>query len=618
VKGAVVTVVLLAVVFLLLPKGPREQMGFDDPWRKPRAMATADEFIAVAGNPWATDAALKIMKNGGNAFDAAVAALLVLNVTYGEAASFPSVAPMLVHDGSSGEVRSYIGVGKAPQAATIELYNSRGHEFVPVFDTLSQLIPASPDALFRLLKDYGTLSFNEVSKDAIALAESGFPVHHMMLRNLDLSLLERIGFSFLMPYNSEVYLRGEWWRPLHLDDRFIRPDLARTLQEIAGAEQDSLAEGGTRDEGLDAAREYFYSGPIADKIVRFHENNRGLFTSADLANYSGDWEKPLTGSFRNYRIYTNGTWSQGIVVPMVMQLLEGIDLKEMGHNSPGYIHTVLQAIELTMADREAYVADPAFVPVPVGDLLDKQFAASRRAALQEMAFGGMPNPGIPDGGIPDYARPVFDYIDQGKWPIPGSFQLDAEYGKDTSYLGIIDRWGNAISLTPSDFPNSPMVPGTGLTLGVRMTQFRLIPDHPAALEPGKRPRITPHALMLFKDDRFYMSIGTPGGDMQTQASVQVLLNHLVFNMNIQDAIEAPRFKTNNFPDSFAPHNYRPGSIEIENSLGKFTRELQQLGYQVTVKEDWDHKFSAVGAVVKTSAGLLGGSDPREETWSEGH
>lgn len=617
-KAILFLLLLLAAGWFMLPKGPREQMGFIDPWRQSRDMVEASEYIAVTGTPWATAAAVDILARGGNAFDAAAAGLLALNVTYGEAASFPSVAPLLIHHAASGSTRSYVGAGSAPQKATIALYRARGHEVVPLYDTLSQLLPASPDTLFRLLRDYGTMSFADISGSAIALAREGFPVHHAMLRNLDLSLLDRIGFSILMPYNSEVYLQGEWWRPLHLDDRFRRPDLADTLSELSRAEQSVLTMGGTREEGLDAARSYFYEGPIADKIVAFHEQNAGLFSKADLAGYQGKWEEPVRGEFRGYSILSNGTWSQGIVVPLVLQILEPIDLKALGHNSSAYIHTLLQAIELSMADREAYVADPDFVPVPVAALLDKAYAEQRRARLQAKAFSRLPEPGIPAGGVPEYAKPLFESISQGHWPLPGSFQSEGFIGKDTSYIGIIDRWGNAVSMTPSDFPTSPMVPGTGLTLGVRMTQFRLIAEHPAALAPGKRPRITPHALMLLKADDFYMSIGTPGGDMQAQANVQVLLNHLVFGMDIQSAIEAPRFKSTNFPDSFSPHVYRPGTMELEQSLAGLAPELQALGYKVTIKEDLDNSFSAVGAVISSQGRLFAGADPREETWAEGN
>jgi gamma-glutamyltranspeptidase/glutathione hydrolase len=608
---------LLVLFYLLLPKGPREQMGFEDPWRQARPMVTAEEYIVVTGTPWATAAAIDILEKGGNAFDAASAALLALNVTYGEAASFPSVAPLLIHDAVTGKVQSYVGAGTAPAKATIELYRQRGHETVPLYSTLSQVIPASPDVLISMLSELGTMRFQEISQAAITLARQGFPVHMSMLRNLKLSLLDRIGFHFILPYASEVYLRGEWWRPLHFDDRFIRPDLADTFEDLVQAEKEALADGLSREEALQAVRDYFYTGPIANKIVEFHRQNEGLFSSTDLANYKGGWETPLKGSFGDYEIFTNGTWSQGIVVPMIMQILEPMNLSALGHNSPEYIHTVLQAIELTMADREAYVADSRFVGVPVRELLERGFADQRRQMMRANAFGQMPKPGIPAGGVPVYAKVMLDSISNNIWPVPGSYTPEGQVGKDTSYIAIIDRHGNSVSLTPSDFPTSPMVPGTGLTLGVRMTQFRLLAGHPASLEPGKRPRITPHAVMLFKSGKYYMSIGTPGGDMQAQANVQVLLNHIVFGMDIQSAIEAPRFRSNNFPDSFAPHVYRPGSIELERSLQGQASALEDLGYQVEIKDDWENSFGAVGAVITDGNQLKAGADPREETWAQG-
>jgi gamma-glutamyltranspeptidase/glutathione hydrolase len=608
---------LLSISYLLLPKGPREQMGFEDPWRQARPMVTAEDYIVVTGTPWATAAAIDILENGGNAFDAASAALLSLNVTYGEAASFPGVAPLLIHDAATGKVRSYTGAGTAPARATIDLYRERGHETVPLYSTLSQLIPASPDVLISLLSEYGSMSFQDISQSAIKLAKEGFPVHRSMTRNLKLSLPDRIGFHFILPYASQVYFRGEWWRPLHFDDRFIRPDLANTFESLVLAEQEALAAGSSREEALVAVRNYFYKGPVARRILAFHEENDGLFSSADLADYKGGWETPLKGRFEEYEIFTNGTWSQGIVVPMVMQILEPMKLREMGHNTPAYIHTVLQAIELAMADREAYVADSGFVAVPVEELLDRRFAEQRRTEMRPDAFGQMPNPGIPAGGVPEYAEAMLDSMRSGAWPVPGSYTLEGQIGKDTSYIAIIDQAGNSVSLTPSDFPTSPMVPGTGLTLGVRMTQFRLLPEHPASLEPGKRPRITPHAVMLFKLGKFYMSIGTPGGDMQAQANVQVLLNHIVFGMDIQSAIEAPRFRSNNFPDSFAPHVYRPGLIELERSLQDRAGALEDMGYRVVTKDDWENSFSAVGAVIRDNQQLKAGADPREETWAQG-
>jgi gamma-glutamyltranspeptidase/glutathione hydrolase len=389
-----VLVIIANLVYLLLPKGPRNPMAFDDPYHQARPMVIAEEYVVAAGTPWATQAAVDVLERGGNAYDAAAASLLVLNVTHGEAASFPSIAPLLIYDAQTRAVRSYIGAGTAPQAATVDLFRNAGFETIPDFDIRAQLIPASPDVIVALLRDYGTMSFTDISAAAILIAREGFAVHSVMASNLDLSVIERLGFCYvLFPYNCEVYLHGEWWRPLHQADRFTLPDLANTFEAMAQAEQGILAAGGSREEGLQAIRDYFYEGPLAEAIVHFHGEEGGLITAEDLAGYSGGWEEPITGRYGEYTIYTNGSWSQGIVVPMALQTLEGIDLRAMGHNSPEYIHTVVQAIELAQADRDAYVADPEFVDVPLDVLLSQDYAALRRAEISESAFPELPLPG---------------------------------------------------------------------------------------------------------------------------------------------------------------------------------------------------------------------------------
>ena len=191
---------------------------------------------------------------------------------------------------------------------------------------------------------------------------------------------------------------------------------------------------------------------------------------------------------------------------------------------------------------------------------------------------------------------------------------------DTSYLAVTDRWGNSISLTPSDFPVSPMVPETGLCLGIRMTQFRLDPEHPAALEPGKRPRVTPNATMVTRDGELVMSFGTPEGDQQTQALTQFFLNLFVFGMDIQKAIDAPRFRSKNFPDSFSPHKYTPGKLVMERALyQKVGPDLDAMGYAIEVVEDWDSDMGAICAIMRDTetGGLIAGADPRQESWADG-
>ena len=611
--GLLALVVFFGLVYLFLPKGPRDPMAFDDPWRQPRPLFHGKDYVAVTGTPWATEAAVDVLDRGGNAFDAAVSALLMLNVTHGEAASFPGIAPLVIYDAQTGQVRSYTGAGVAPAAATIERFQAKGYKTVPNMNIWAQLVPASPDVIVSLLKDYGTMSFTELAAPAIQMARQGFPIHTIMAGNLDFSLVERIGFTVLMPYNSQVYIDSQWWRPVHQGDRLTQPDLANTLEALSNAEQQALTSGGTREEGLQAVRDYFYKGPLAQDIVKLEQDRGGLISAEDLANYTGTWETPVSGSYGDYTFYTNGTWSQGIVVPLTLQILDGIDLKSMGQNSPEYVHTVTQAIELAMADREAYIGDPKFVDVPLDRLMSKAYAAQRRALMTGRAFGQLPPPGDVSGSAAFVPAPEPPHAG-----VEEAWLGDAKVGQDTTQLSIVDRWGNAIALTPSDFPKTPMVPGTGLNLGDRMTQFRLDPASPDSLQPGKRPRVTPHAMIVFKDGKFFMAYSTPGGDVQTQANVQVFLNMAVFGMDIQQAIEAPRFRSLTAPNSFSPHDAFPGTLWMEAGLyDKVGQALTGMGYTVVRKDDWDNDFGGVGAVIKQADGLLGGSDPREEGWPGG-
>jgi gamma-glutamyltranspeptidase/glutathione hydrolase len=608
-------------LYLVVPKGPRDPMEFTDPHRVPRESVRAKSHMAATGTPWATHAGLEVLEEGGNAFDAGMAALLALNVTYPEAASFPSIAPTMIYDAEKNEIRSYCGVGTAPKKATIEFFRAQGYETIPRMSILSQLVPSSPDAIVSILDRYGTRSFGRISREARRLASEGFPLHSMTLKHLDLSLIERLGFRIMMPYNAEVYLGGQWWRPLHHKDRFQQPDLARTLGEMADAEEQVIGKGGSRSEGLKAVRDYFYEGPIAEAISRLHREEGGLITKDDLADYTGYWEEPLIGQFGSYTIHVNRTWSQGAVLPMALQLLDGIDLRSTGRDSPRTIHTVIQAIELAMADREAYFGDPRFVDVPIEGLLSKNYAALRRKVLTPgRAFGAMPPPGNPTGpkgpsAVKEDGHGRLDAKAQHR-----EQSSDPRRNTDTSYLAVTDRWGNSISLTPSDFPESPMVPGTGLCLGIRMTQFRLDPEHPASLEPGKRPRVTPNAVMVTRDGELIMSFGTPEGDQQTQALTQVFLNLFVFGMDVQDAIDAPRFRSKNFPDSFSPHEYTPGRVVMERGLyEKVGIELGSMGYEIEVEEDWGSNMGAVCAIARDeeTGGLVGGADPRQESWADG-
>lgn len=605
--GVLGLIALLGITYLLLPTGPRDPMEHAATKGLVRELASGTRDGVVAGTPQAAEVMREVLDDGGNAADAAVAGLLAINVTFGEAASFPGVAPLLHVDGDSGEVSSYIGAGTAPAAATLRAMRERFDDVVDDMDIWAQLLPASPDALLALLDDHGTRSFAELAAPAIELARDGFPVHDVMAHNLDFSLVERIGFQVLLPDNAQVFTRGEWWRPIHLGDRFTRPALADTLELLADAEEQALADGGDREAGLAAVRDAFYVGDVAERIVALHRDQDGPFTAADLDGYAGGWEEPIGTEVLGQQVLTNGTWSQGITVPMMLTVLEASGrLDGLRFGSVEHVHLVAQVTELVMADREAYVADGDHVDVPVERLLSTEHAAARADALTDRAFEGPPPP---EGRAP---APLVAATAQPAGPLAGPLPLART---DTSHLAVADEDGQLVTITPSDFPLTPMVPDTGLNLGNRMTQFRLDEAHPNVVAPGKRPRITPHAVAVLHDDGARTLLGTPGGDVQAQTNVQVLLNLLVFGMDPQEAVEAPRFRTGNFPSSFAPHEVEPSTLELEAPLyDTLAGDLAELGYTVERAERWDHVFGGVGLVRWHPDGTVDvAADPHENT-----
>jgi len=603
---ALIGIFVLVVAYWLAPKGPKDLMEFDDPWGHEREIVLAQEYGVVAGTPWASEAAMDVLETGGNAYDAAIAGLFMLYVTHGEASGFPGIAPMMVYHAAKDTIRGYIGAGTAPQLATIEKFKERGFEVVPSMDIYAQLLPGGPDAIIAILQEYGTMSLSELIQPAISRAKEGFPIHRVMHYNMDLSLKERMGYSYLLPYNAKVYLGATPWKPLHLKERFKRPDLASTFAFLAEVEENALVDGLSRAVALEAVRNSFYKGPIAKVITDMHKEQGGLIQRSDLANYKGAWEKAYKGSFGDYEIFVNGPWSQGMTLAMALDLLSHVQLKNMGQNSGDYIHAVTQAIELVMSDREAYFGDPAYVDVPSDHLLASTYGKKRVMSLQSEPYISLPRPIEIEGYTPYISKHTSNEL-----PIP------PRAGDDTSQIIVADSSGNVIAITPSDFPMTPMVPDWDLTMGNRMNQFRLDEKHPAALKPGKRPRVTPQAVMIRKNGAFYMAINTPGGDNQIQAMLQVLLNHLVFEDDIQKAIERPRFKTLGFPGSFSPHNISSATLEIEENMSGTTIEkLKNLGYKIKLKEQWGIA-AGVGAAIKSEDGYSLGADPRAETVAMG-
>lgn len=544
--------------------------------------AIGTRWAVAAGHPLASEAAAAVLTAGGNAIDAGVAAGFCLGVVHPDMVSVAGVAPLLVHLARSRETFQVSGVGPYPRAATLDYFRRLGNE-IPV-GLPRTVVPAAPDVWCTALERWGTMSFADVIRPALEHAERGFPVSRFS--------------AFQMTMHADKYRRWPSSAALYLKDgrgfrvgeRLVQKELADTLRRMANAEARA---GGSRAAGVRAARDEFYRGETARRIAEFHRAHDGPLAAADLADFHVEVAPALTGTFGGWQVAVCGFWCQGPVLLQLLNLLDGIDLKSLGHNSPEYLHRLAETVKIAFADREAHYGDPSFVKIPAERLLSKAYAAERRALVRDRAWREMPPAGERREAL----------------PLAGG----STESLDTSYVAVVDADGNGFSATPSD-PNvdSPVVEGVGCVVSPRGSQGWLDPAHPSVVAPGKRPRLTPAPAMLLRDGALVMPFGTPGGDVQQQAMLQVLLNTLVFDMPLQDAVEAPRVASRSFPDSFWPHVFAPGKLEVERRVPAATRAaLAARGHDVVEWPDWEWRAGAVCAVrIAEDGARWAGADPR--------
>jgi gamma-glutamyltranspeptidase / glutathione hydrolase len=555
-------------------------------------------WAAAAGHALASEAAARVLAAGGNAIDAGVAAGMTLGVVHCDMVSVAGVAPILVHVARTGETWQVSGVGPYPRATTAAGFRERhGGQIPPGLPRT--VVPAAPDAWCTALARWGTMSFADVATAATEHAERGFAISqftaYQMASNAD--KYRR------WPSSSALYLREG--RALRMGEVLVQRELGETLRRMARAEAKA---GGSREVGVRAARDEFYRGETAKRIAEFHRAEDGPLTLEDLAEFSVEVEPALRTAFGRYEVAACGFWCQGPSFLQMLNLLDGVDLAALGHNSPAYLHRIIETIKLAFADRDAYYGDPHFVKIPEG-LLSKAYAAARQRLIKEKAW-----PQMPPAGDPDRLDAVRNLeaalpLAGGSHPVPGT----PGETLDTSYVAVVDEAGNGFSATPSD-PNvdSPVVSGVGCVVSPRGSQGWLDPEHPSVVAPGKRPRLTPAPAMAFTGGRLLMPFGTPGGDVQQQAMLQVFLNTTVFGMHPQEAIEAPRVASRSHPDSFWPHAVAPGKVEAEARIPRETREaLSALGHSVAEWPAWEWKAGGVCAVKVGPEGTRwAGVDPR--------
>jgi gamma-glutamyltranspeptidase/glutathione hydrolase len=554
-------------------------------------MVTSVHYLASAEG-------FQVLREGGNAIDAATTMWFCLTVLKPHLCGPAGEVPILIYLADEGKTIAVNGQGPAPKAATIEWFEEHGYPLIPEDGFTPAVVPGAFDAWLTVLEKYGTFTLSKVIEPSIRLAGEGFPMYPTLSEFLS-SVRKR--YSEEWPTSAAIYLPEG--TPPKVGQVFKNPKLAETFRRIAWEESRESKLG--RAAGFDAARKFFYDGPIAEAIINFMHSfrcrdvygkeNYGLVSLEDLQSYSARLEKPVTTNYCGLDVHKCGPWSQGPVMLQLLNLLEGYDLASMGHNSVDYLHTWIECAKLSYADREQYYADPDFVDVPLDKLLSKNYADERRKLVDPLHASMFLRP----GGVP-------------------SINLEettgnTEFESDTVHLEAVDGTGNMVSATPSGgwIRTSPLVPGLGFPMGTRAQMLHLDRKHVECLKPGKKPSTTLSPSLVTKEGTPYMMFGTPGGDRQDQWTTQFLLNYVVFGMNLQEALDAPTVHTNHFPGSFWPHTAKPGEVDLEPRIGEeIANGLRGRGHKVVYGKPWSHGRCLAIRYVPETGVMYGGASPR--------
>ncbi|MFL2772535.1 MAG: gamma-glutamyltransferase family protein [bacterium] len=552
-------------------------------------------FGMVSSTHWlASSAGMAMLEKGGNAFDAAVAAGMVLQVAEPHLNGPGGDLPLILHRTGSEKMEVICGQGPAPAGATLKHYKNLGLDLVPGTGLLATVIPGAFDAWMLMLRDHGTLSLAEVFEPALHYASQGIPVLERIQKTI--SYVQQL-FREEWPSSAEVFLPGN--EVPEVNQLLCNPVLAKTWSRII---RESEAVSGSRENQIDQARKTFYQGFVAEAMERFCLNeevldnsgrkHKGVLNGQDLAGWEATYEAPLTYHYAGLEIGKCGTWSQGPVQLQTLALLNEMGVADWIPVSTDFVHGVTEALKLAFADREAYYGDPNFVEVPLKQLLSREYNLERSKEISDQASLEL-RPGKISGF--EVRMPEFDSSGRGdeRFSAMGigepTVSKKGETRGDTCHVDVVDRWGNMVSATPSGgwLQSSPVIPELGFCLNSRAQMFWLQEGLPATLAPGKRPRTTLTPSMALRDGKGYLAYGTPGGDQQDQWQAIFLLRHLVGGMNLQEAIDAPSFHTEHFPESFFPRKANPGKLVLESRFEEtIIRELEERGHRVQVGTDW--------------------------------
>ncbi len=568
--------------------------------------------MASTGSPLVSNVAVDVLKKGGNAADAGIAALFAAMVVEHTHHSLGGESAILYHSAGDRTVHAVNGVGPAPGLATREFFDKLG--YIPHEDSfLNAPVPGTLDGAVLALDKFGTMTLADVMEPAIELAEKGHPISRIMIGWIEKS--EKILSKW--PGSASLFLPGG--KPPKPGDIFFQPDYAATLKKIRDAETGNRKLG--RSGAMRAARDVFYKGEIARALDKFSQENGGLIRYEDLAGYRGKIEEPLKTTYRDCEIFSCSTWTQGPMMLEVMNLLERYDIRSAKHNSPEYMHLIIEAFKLAYMDRHNFYADPSVVKVPVNGLLSKAYADERRhlidrsRAVMDVPAGDpwkFERRGCPPAGMETVPGPT------------AAADVEREPGTDTTSLVVIDKDGNMFSTTSSNnmgvFRSGVTPTGLGFVLSSRLRQFSLDPRNVNVIAPGKIPRITPTPHVALRDGKPFMAWTTPGEDIQTQANLQVFFNVAEFGMSAQAAVEAPRFLSLHGPEPNFPQEMKPGQVRAEPRIAPETfQALEAMGHKIKAEKDWSEPSGGMVVIVRdpVTGVLSAGADPRRECYAMG-
>jgi len=540
-----------SVCLLLLPLLAWSQATKTPITHRGPSVAVGGQGVIVSGRPAATAAGVKILEQGGNAADAGTATLLALSVTYVGAFCVGGEVPILVYSANQKKVKLIEGIGEAPRGPkSIAWYMQHG---IPDGDVKAAAVPSTIDAVVTLLKLYGTKSFEEVVQPTLAILDAGGPTWY-----IDTGSDQRIE-------------TGVRWQA----------DLAVTFRKLVESER---AAKGTREQKLQAVSDRFYRGDIADALQAWYIEKGGFLRKSDLAAHKTPVVDPLTTTYRGYTVYKTGPLTQGPYLLQTLRLLEGFDLKAMGFNSADYIHTVIEAEKLALADRDEYYGDPNFTKVPMQLLLSDQYTEMRRKLIDPKKASLELRPGDPH------------YMKSSKPP-----SITGRWHGGTTVMCVTDKFGNVIAATPSGLSSTAGVAGrTGIIHGSRLTSLNTFPGTPNVIEPGKRPRVTLSPTLLFHGNDPVMAVSVAGGDQQDQAAIQLILDYIDFGMTFEEAFKAPRFSTEHFISSFGQDRAKVGSLSVPGTLPeKVQEDLRARGHLVTTVRGGVGGVALIGIDPKT-------------------